>query len=203
MKIPALLKCVAGLLCLGSLSGCSWLSYSMPAAQSAVIAADKVMVVGRFELDPPLDPEYEQKTHWNVAGDDAITNRLFMLTAPDAKPLNTDAPSTSDFKNNIGALWDTTFFVTGPRERTHFRGGMVVLDAMSTNDRIWFPGGYYYDVPVGASAVYIGTVRYTRGDFYKIKRMEIRDDYAKTSAQFRQKFGTSATLSKSLLKRAK
>jgi len=189
-------------LVLTCLSGCSWLSYSMPAAQSAAIAADKVIVVGRFELDPPLDPEYEQKTHWNVVGDDTITNRLFMLTAPHAKPLDTDDPSLSDFKNNIGALWDTTFFVTGQRERTYFRAGMVVLDAMSSNDRIWFPGGYYYDVPADASAVYIGTVRYTQGDFYKIKRVEVRDDYAKAYAQFRQQFGASATLKKSLLRRA-
>lgn len=202
MKASVLPKCVASLLLLGTLSGCSWLSYSMPAAQSAAIATDKVIVVGRFELDPPLNPEYEQKTHWNVVGDDAITNRLFMLTAPHAKPLDTDTPSLSDFRNNIGALWDTTFFMTGPRERTHFRGGMVVLDAMSGNDRIWFPGGYYYDVPANASAVYIGTLRYTRGDFYKIKRVEVRDDYATASAQFRQQFGASATLKKSLLKRA-
>lgn len=202
MKVSTLLKCISSLLLLGHLAGCSWLSYSMPEAQSATVAADKVIVVGRFELDPPLDPEYEQKTHWNVAGDDAITNRLFMLTAPSAAPLNTDAPSVSDFRNNIGALWDTTFFVTGPRERTFFRGGMVILDAMSSNDRIWFPGGYYYDVPAGSSAVYIGTLRYTRGDFYKVKRVEVRDDYAKASTQFRQQFGNSATLKKSLLRRA-
>ena len=39
-----------------------------------------------------------------------------------------------------------------------------------------FPAGYYFDVPKGAAAVYIGTLRYFRADFNSITRVEVIDE---------------------------
>jgi hypothetical protein len=43
-------------------------------------------------------------------------------------------------------------------------------------EKLWFPGGYYFDVPKGAAAVYIGTLRYFRDDFNSITRVEVIDE---------------------------
>jgi hypothetical protein len=61
------------------------------------------------------------------------------------------------------------------RQTTWLKGGMMQLDVMQ-QDRLWFPGGLYFDVPAGAKAVYIGTLRYTRNDFNTIVNMEVLDD---------------------------
>lgn len=52
---------------------------------------------------------------------------------------------------------------------------MAHLDVMK-QEKLWFPGGYYFDVPKGAAAVYIGTLRYYRDDFNSITRVEVIDE---------------------------
>lgn len=192
------------LLCLLAtlLSACSWTSMSMPEASSYGYAPDRVIVVGKMELLPPVDIENEQRTHWNAPGDEAILNRVFMFTSAEPTPIDTDDVGMGDFKNSMAALWDVTFFLESTRERTYLRGGMMVLDSQSS-DRVWFPGGYYYDAPKEASAIYIGTLRYTRDDFYNTKKLELIDEYNSASKQFKAKFGATAQLTKALLKKAK
>lgn len=185
------------------LGACSWTSFSMDQADSVQPSSDTVVIVGKMVLTPPIDPEYEQKTHWNAPGDGDIINRVFMLTAPDQAELDMDDPDMADFKNNIPALWGEMFFLESPRQRTYLRAGMMILDSMRPTDRIWFPAGYYYDVPPNASAIYIGTLRYTRDDFYVTKKLELLDEYNQAVTAFRKKFGASAKLEKSLLKKSR
>jgi hypothetical protein len=65
--------------------------------------------------------------------------------------------------------------VKAPRQRTFVNGAVAHLDVME-QDRLWFPGGYYFDVPAGAPAVYIGTLRFHRNDFNTITRVEVVDE---------------------------
>jgi len=53
----------------------------------------------------------------------------------------------------------------------------------------------------GDKAVYIGTVRYTRDEFFEIKKVAIVDDYERANSEFRKKFGTKIALRKALLRR--
>lgn len=184
------------------IGGCSWTSFSMDEASSAAASTDTVVIVGKVTLTPKFDPEYEQKTHWN-APDADIVNRIFLLTGNTADAVDTENLALADFKNNIPASWGDIFFLESPRRRHCLRAGMIVLDATQPNERVWFPGGYCYEVPARASAIYIGTLHYTRDDFYMVKNMEVRDEYQEALTAFRKKFGTSATLDKSLLKKAR
>jgi hypothetical protein len=65
--------------------------------------------------------------------------------------------------------------VNAPRRRTFLNGAVAHLDVLA-QEKLWFPGGYYFDVPKGAAAVYIGTLRYFRDDFNSITRVEVIDE---------------------------
>jgi molybdopterin synthase catalytic subunit len=55
----------------------------------------------------------------------------------------------------------------------------------------------------GDRAVYIGTVRYHRNEFWEITKVAIVDDYDRANADFRKKFGAKTPLRKALLTPAK
>jgi hypothetical protein len=51
----------------------------------------------------------------------------------------------------------------------------------------------------GDKAVYIGTIRYHRDEFFTISRIQIVDDYGHANAEFKKKFGSKHSLRKALL----
>ena len=65
--------------------------------------------------------------------------------------------------------------VKAPRQRTFLNGGVTYLD-IAERERLWFPGGYYFDVPSDAGAVYIGTLRFYCNDFNTITKVEVIDE---------------------------
>ncbi|WP_205959719.1 hypothetical protein [Ramlibacter humi] len=65
--------------------------------------------------------------------------------------------------------------------RPYLHGAVAYLDVVR-QERLVFPGGLYFDVPAGARAVYVGTVRYHRNDFNRITRVEVIDERDDVSA---------------------
>lgn len=179
------------------ITGCT-LPSAMQKASKLEASTSSVIIVGKIELNPPIDTKYEQKTHWNVLGDDAILNKIVMATGTDPAPVNTSI-TMSEWQNAIEAEQGKTFFLQTKRQRTHLKGAMITLDAIN-QDRIWLPGGLYFDVPKDTRAVYLGTLRYTRSDFNDIKKVEVIDEYKKTLAELKNRFGSNATMKRSLLK---
>lgn len=92
--------------------------------------------------------------------------------------------------------------VKAPRQRTFLNGGMTYLNVMQ-EERLWFPGGYYFDVPSGAGAVYIGTLRYTRNDFNSITKVEVIDERQDVAAALEKTGGSPLQVQTSLLKRVR
>jgi hypothetical protein len=91
--------------------------------------------------------------------------------------------------------------VKAPRRRTYVNGAMAFIDT-ARQEKPWFPGGYYFDVPKDASAVYIGTLRFYRDDFNSITRVEVVDE--RKDIRFILKAGASpADVRVSLLKAAR
>lgn len=179
------------------ITGCA-LPSAMQKATNLEVSPSSVIIVGKIEIDPPIDKELEQTTHWNVIGDDAILSKIVMATGADPTPVNTDVV-ISEWQNYIEAVQSKTFFLQTRRQRTYLKGAMITLDAIN-QDRIWLPGGMYFDAPKDAQVIYLGTLRYTRNDFNDIKNVEIIDEYKNTLAEFKQRFGSSATMKRSLLK---
>lgn len=154
----------------------------LPPADDLVPSKSNVVVIGKFQLDPPLDPQLEQRTHAMVIGDGGILNRVIMATGSLAEPVSTQPVKTSDWQSAIKAQWGVPFMVEAARGRTWLRGAMTQLN-VSNQERLWFPGGVYFDVPAGAKAVYIGTLKYTRDDFNTIVGMRVIDEFDATVSE--------------------
>lgn len=181
-----------------ALQACS-LPRALPNASDLDAGPPEVVVIGKIELDPPLDARYEQKTHWNVVGDKRILDHVLIATAGEFRPVDTSQLDGSDFSSAIEARWGVPFMVKAPRRRTFVNGAVLHLDVLA-QDRLWFPGGYYFDVPEDATAVYIGTLRYTRNEFNTITRVQVIDE-RKDIASLLKAGGAPPGLRVSLLKK--
>lgn len=170
---------------------------ALPGATDLKPAAGEVVVIGKIELVPPLE-EGERKSRWNVIGEKRMF-RMWMATGPEFRPVHTDSLRASEFQSSLEVDWNQPFMVKMPRQRTFLNGGLTFLDGVN-NEKLWFPGGHYFDVPADARAVYIGTLRFHRNDFNTITRVEVveeRKDIARVL-----KTGSPAEVRTSLLKRA-
>lgn len=147
---------------------------ALPEASGLDAGAGEVVVIGKIELVPPIDPR-EQRSHWNVIGEKRMLGRIWMATGPQFRPVSTGQLEGSQFQQSLEAQWGVPFMVKAQRQRTYLNGGVTHLDALN-QERLWFPGGLYFDVPAGARAVYVGTLRYHRNDFNAITRMEVVDE---------------------------
>lgn len=191
-------KALVVLFCL-ALEACA-LPQSLPPATHLDPGASEVVVIGKIELVPPIDAEFEQRTYWNAIGEDRLLNNLFMATAAEHRPVNTSGPDRSDFQNTLEVAWAQPFAVKAARQRTFLNGGMTYLD-MIEHEQLWFPGGYYFDVPDGATAIYIGTLRYHRNDFNRITKVEVINEPKDIAAALKEIGGEPGQVRTSLLKR--
>lgn len=173
---------------------------ALPEATALDAGPDEVVVIGKIELVPPLEPKYEQRSRWNVVGEKRLLERVWIATGPDQRPITTSQLEGSQFQHSLEAQWGVPFMVKAPRRRTYLNGAVTHLDALR-QERLWFPGGFYFDVPVGARAVYVGTLRYHRNDFNAITRVEVLDERRDLGALL--KGGSTAEVRTSLLQRVR
>jgi hypothetical protein len=197
-------KLTSYLLC-AALSGCGT-PMALPDATGATKSDEsKVIVIGKFELVPPIDINLEQdneKTKGPFVSDTSlIANRILMATGGKPNSNILEFGNWNDSDSIIDARWGSLFFVHAPRQRTYLNGGKMLLD-MGGRDTLLFPGGFYFDVPEGAEVIYIGTLRYTRNDFNSITRIEVIDDRGKLKSQLPKKY-RDADIRPSLLKSAR
>lgn len=176
----------------GALAGCV-----VPPAREAVTSAaglsdGETLVVGRVELVPPLRKE-EQKMQAVNAG--SYANKMFILADERERELQ-DEPKLADFAGRIEAPLGQNFFVRSSNKPFYILGGLVFL---SDTNRAYFPGGAKVNIAPGDKAVYIGTIRYHRDEFFNITKVVVVDDYARANAQFKAQFGARYTLRKALL----
>ncbi len=66
-------------------------------------------------------------------------------------------------------------------------------------ERTWLPGGLKVDIRPGDRAVYIGTLRYHRNEFFDLEKAEIVDDFEREREAFAQKFDNGVPLVKRIM----
>lgn len=191
-------KIILALVCL-ALQACT-LPQPLPVAADLKTGASEVVVIGKIELVPPINAEFEQRKHWNVIGEDRMLNHVLVATGAEYKPVDTSKMNGWDFSNSLEAKWGVPFMVKAPRQRTFLNGGVTYLNVRQ-GEQLWFPGGYYFDVPSGAGAVYIGTLRYTRNDFNTITKVEVIDERQDLVEALKKTGGSPLQVQTSLLKR--
>ncbi len=188
-------RAAASLLLLGALGACVGPARE-PVDSLSGLDRDETVVVGRIELVPPLR-KGEQTFKGIVIGD--LENKMILITDDQYRQL-TEEPGMSDFAGRIEAKLGRTFFVRSQSKPFFILGGMLYLDLGGEEmNRAYFPGGLKVSLKPGEKAVYIGTVRYNRNEFFEITKASIIDDYDRANAEFKKKFGTRYPLHKALL----
>jgi hypothetical protein len=79
----------------------------------------------------------------------------------------------------------------------------MVLEVGSGMSGARFPGKLRVALKPGDRAVYIGTLRYYRDEFFEITRVAVVDEYGAANAEFANKFGSGVPLRKALMAPAK
>jgi hypothetical protein len=156
----------------------------------------ETVVVGRIELVPPLRKN-EQKL--KGLGTGRFENKIFLITDEHYRVL-TEEPGMDDYAGRIEATLGKNFFVGSDSKPFYILGGMLYLDLGGPEmNRAYFPGGLRVALRPGDRAVYIGTVRYHRNEFFEITKAVIVDDYERANAEFKKKYGAKYSLRKALL----
>ena len=186
-------SCIVGsiALLLLVLTGC------MGSAKTAIDSFDdvgdnEVLIVGRVELAPPLE-KGEQKLE-NMIGAGMVRDKLLLLTDERWRRL-ADEPGRGDHHGRIEAVFDRTFFVLSKNKPFYILIGELWLDGA---DKVYFPAGLKINIRPADKAVYIGTLRYQRDEFFHFPRYGVIDDYEQAKAEFRKKFGNRYPLVKAL-----
>jgi hypothetical protein len=170
-----------------------------PLASLDGLGRDELVLVGKVELVPPLRPG-EQKIRGMVVGD--FENRIYLMMDERLRPLPED-PRVADYAGRIEAPIGSTFFVRSKAEPSFVLGGILFLEIGGSNpqQKVRFPGGFQVAAKPGDRAVYVGTLRYHRDEFFEITRVSVVDEYREANAQFASRFRGEAgvTLRKALM----
>jgi len=171
-----------------------------PLTSLSALGSDEVVVVGKVELVPALR-KGEQKIRGMVVGN--FENTVYLMMDEKLRPLAQD-PRIADYAGRIEAKFGSTFFVRSKAAPSYILGGVFFLEiGGSSQEKIYFPGGFQVAVKPGDRAVYVGTLRYQRDEFFEFQRITVVDEYKEASAEFQAKFGSGQTLRKALLTRVK
>jgi hypothetical protein len=194
-------RVVAGALLALALAGCAPAPRA-PLTSLDSLGRDEVVLVGRVEMVPPLR-KGEQKIRGMVVGN--IENRLYLMLDGELRRLPPE-PRVADYAGRIEAALGNTFFVRSNAAPFYVLGGVLFLEiGGSRMERVHFPGGLHVAVNPGDRAVYVGTLRYHRDEFFEITRVSVVDEYREASAEFGDKFGRGpgVVLRKALMTPAK
>ncbi|MEW6777628.1 MAG: hypothetical protein AB1405_15125 [Bdellovibrionota bacterium] len=195
----------AALLALFCLAACG--PRFLPEAQSlASLKPGEVILVGKVELVPPLDKD-EQDLDWGAGG---LRGKIYLFAGDKWRDVDTTPGFglNRELDDGIEAVLGETFFVQSPHRPFVLLLSMVILNlrAYATGPRssavdtdyLFFPGGLQVSVQPGDKALYLGTIRYHRDEFFETKKIEVADDFGKAQAAFQKKFGGKVSLRKSL-----
>lgn len=190
-------RALAPLLAL-ALAGCAPAPRA-PADSGETVGSGETIVVGRVELVPPLR-KGEQRLRGIGSG--RFENQILLLTDERARKLPPD-PAIADYAGRIEATLGRNFFIRSNSRPFYILGGIVFLEVGSGMSRARFPGGLKVTLKPGDRAVYIGTLRYHRDEFFEITKVAVLDEYGAASAEFRKRFGSGVHLRKALMAPAK
>lgn len=166
---------------------------------SSVDKTKEVLIIGRIEIDPKIQKEDVTLKH--VIGADDLY-RKFILR------INEDVSETTSYMNdrdNMAVVnTEEDFYITQNRTEpfklyggwfyTNFGGGR---DSSISTVLFHILKGMKIEIPKGADAVYLGTIRFKHDEFYNLKAVDLlQNDYDAAQKRFQKKFNTRTALAK-------
>ncbi len=192
MRRVALGGWLSGALLLMAMAGCT---APRPAVDDvSSVGSHEVIVVGRIELTPPLTDEDQIL---KGIGSGKFKNKVFVITNEEWQDKQGGIELGDDF---FEATLGEPFYIKGSNKPFYFLTGVVYTEVSSDGGRanVNLPGGVKIELRSNDKAVYVGTIRYTRNEYFDITRAEINDDYDRANAAFKKKFGVKYNLRKVL-----
>lgn len=174
-----------------AMAGC--VAFRAPVDDIAAVGGKEVMVVGRIELTPPLS---DADQILSGLGSGRYKNKAYVITGEEWR-VKKDGIEPGD--EIIEATLGEPFYVKGNNQPFYILTGVIYTEVTSKGMAfVNLPGGIKIDLHSKDKAVYIGTIRYTRNEYFDITHAEISDDYDRANAAFRKKFGAQYNLRKAL-----
>jgi len=179
----------------------------LPIADSlSLVEPQETIVVGKIILEPPLET-VEQDLKTVKMGKSGLminpyakrfVNKVFLLT--DKEMRNLHNPSPRDYRNRIEAELGEIFYVRAPNNPIYVIGTEIIMGFGSSGvKKASLPAGYKINIKKADKAVYIGTIKYYRDEFFDIQKIELLDEYTECKTAFKKKFGDQVALRKSIV----
>jgi len=188
--LPTALLCLLGISCMSA--------KRREVGAPSELRSGEVLLIGRIKLTPPIE-----KNEQTISG--LYPNwrgKVLLLLADEYRPIQSPV-SNSDYRGRIEAPAEGEFSVAVPAASLVILGGVVPLTYVGQlHDEAFLPGGCRVDLRPDDVAVYIGTIHYTRDEFWQIKDVEVEDDYDRVHADCLQRWGPDAPLRKALVARS-
>ncbi|MEJ5362182.1 MAG: hypothetical protein WBK20_15605 [Spirochaetota bacterium] len=163
------------------------------------LGKDDVLLVGKVILEPPLNPsEYYKKIN-TVQGKAGC---IYLYCSNKLTQIDNLEIGFKEVTNSIEAENSQTFFVKFKNQPLYFYYTFIMmgLDSEYQPMYVYLPAGWVANIQPGDKAIYIGTIKYTRDEFFRITKVEIINEFDSVSKEYYQKYGTAIPLKQSLLK---
>ena len=147
------------------------------------VEKNHIILVGKFSLVPKLGPN-EQKLHFSQASD---TNKIWFLTDTRLRYISLYDVTEDDYARCIRSKLDDSFYVSVPKESFYLISGYIT---MSTTYPATLNANMKIDIRPDDAAVYIGTIKFYRDEYFCIKKMEVLDELSSIREDFQKKFGS-------------
>lgn len=152
------------------------------------LSDNETIVVGKIELDPPMKDD-TQKLEWPY---DADRHKFFLMWSKELRvPVDRAMhPMSPDLGASIKAFQGQTFYAAGAAESFYIIASAIRTKVIGSYfESAVLPASFRVVIEPGDRAVYIGTIRYNRDNFFQIKSIKIIDEYEKELAEFKKIFG--------------
>jgi len=143
-----------------------------------------ILLVGKFSLVPKLAPD-EQKLHFSQASDKGM---IWFFTDTRLRYINLYDVAEDDYARCIRSKLDNTFYVSVPKESFYLLFGCIT---MSTAYPATLNANMKIDIRPDDAAVYIGTIKFYRDEYFSAKKIELIDEFSSIREDFQKKFGNS------------
>lgn len=160
------------------------------------VPRDMVVVVGRIELHPPLQPG--EQFLGPEQGEDM--ENTFILHCGD-QVADVNATDSSGPAESYVTKLEKDFFIKVRHYPLLTVSGGMFYEAYAPSLRVkarTFSTPLHVWLQPDDHAVYIGTIQYYRDASNNLKSVMIRDDYQWAESQYRKKFGAQTVLRKAL-----
>jgi len=159
---------------------------------------DDILLVGKVIIDPPLEP-HEYRKMITIYG---ASGYIYLHYSNQSKSIKDLDIGFKQVANSIKTENGKTFFIKFKNQPLYFYYGFIMMDIdTDTGDGIYayLPAGWVVNPQSNDKAIYIGTLKYTRDEFFRITKVQMIDEFDEVSKEFYTKYGNSIKLKKSLL----